>query len=302
MSAPGTPRHRAGPRVPARATIVSSSPTHAAGVVRHARTFPRTSAVAAVVVVLVLSLPTGAAVAALTGAVTPEQAGPLGPVVAALPVFDDGGHDADAAAMGSAAGSVGEPDVPEAVRAEEGTAGEAVVSPSTPADGTDAMLGDQGAPVIVVPAEPSATPSPEPSASASAAAASAAEPGPEVLTPSAAAVVELTNAERAKAGCQPLTVDERLTAAARLHSQDMVAQGYFDHTSLDGRSPWDRAKAQGYPNPSGENIAAGQPDAEAVVQAWMDSPGHRENILNCDFREIGVGEVDHVWTQLFGWG
>ncbi|MCF4120388.1 CAP domain-containing protein [Antribacter sp. KLBMP9083] len=244
-----------------------------------------------------MSLPTGAAVAALTGAVTPEQAGPLGPVVAALPVFDDGGRDAGAAALGDVAGPVVEPDAQDPARADDGTAGDTVVSPTTSGDGTEAMLGDLGAPVIVVPAEPSA--SPEPSASASAA---AAEGGPEVLTPEAAAVVELTNAERAAAGCPALTVDERLTAAARLHSEDMVAQGYFDHTSLDGRTPWDRAKAQGYTNPSGENIAAGQPDAEAVVRAWMDSPGHRENILNCDFREIGVGEVDQVWTQLFGWG
>ncbi|MBD5785130.1 CAP domain-containing protein [Cellulosimicrobium terreum] len=127
-------------------------------------------------------------------------------------------------------------------------------------------------------------------------------PEPGGPTAEATAVADLTNAERAEAGCDPLVVDERLTAAAQLHSEDMLAQDYFDHTSLDGRSPWDRAKAQGYANPSGENIAKGQATAADVVRAWMDSPGHRANILNCDFREIGVGYADRVWTQLFGWG
>ncbi len=116
------------------------------------------------------------------------------------------------------------------------------------------------------------------------------------------AVVDLTNAERAAAGCPPVAFDARLTAAAQLHSEDMVAQDYFSHQSLDGRSPWDRAKAQRYPNPGAENIAKGQASAEDVMRAWMDSPGHRANILNCDLREIGVGVADRTWTQVFGWG
>ncbi|WP_141390859.1 CAP domain-containing protein, partial [Cellulosimicrobium cellulans] len=143
---------------------------------------------------------------------------------------------------------------------------------------------------------PNVTPAPAPASAA------AVPPGPGAISAEGAAVVERTNAERAAAGCGPLVVDERLTAAAQLHSEDMLAQGYFDHTSLDGRSPWDRAKAQGYANPGAENIAKGQATAEDVVRAWMDSPGHRANILDCDLREIGVGHADRVWTQLFGWG
>uniref|UniRef100_UPI0013D4B178 CAP domain-containing protein n=1 Tax=Cellulosimicrobium sp. SL-1 TaxID=2699423 RepID=UPI0013D4B178 len=126
--------------------------------------------------------------------------------------------------------------------------------------------------------------------------------GPGAITAEGAAVVELTNAERAAAGCEPLAVDDRLTAAAQLHSEDMDAQGYMDHTSLDGRSPWDRAHAQGYPNPGAENVAKGYRTAQDVVRGWMDSPGHRANILNCGLREIGVGHANGAWTQVFGWG
>uniref|UniRef100_UPI001C0C1835 CAP domain-containing protein n=1 Tax=Cellulosimicrobium cellulans TaxID=1710 RepID=UPI001C0C1835 len=158
-------------------------------------------------------------------------------------------------------------------------------------------------------AEPApASPAPAPAQAPAPTPAPAPAPSPTApLTPSGpsaevTAVVELTNAERAAAGCAPLVLDARLTAAAQLHSEDMLAQGYFDHTSLDGRSPWDRAKAQGYANPSGENIAKGQRTAEEVVRAWMDSPGHRANILSCDSTEIGVGYAGGVWTQLFGRG
>src|SRR5690606_18846499 len=117
-----------------------------------------------------------------------------------------------------------------------------------------------------------------------------------------AAVVELTNDARRRAGCGELVVDDRLVAAAQAHSDDMAAQGYFSHTSLDGRSFADRIRAAGYPSPGGENIARGQRSAAEVVAAWMDSPGHRANILNCSFRAIGVGlhEGTWTWTQVFG--
>ncbi|TYC18926.1 CAP domain-containing protein [Actinomadura syzygii] len=119
------------------------------------------------------------------------------------------------------------------------------------------------------------------------------------------AVVALTNAERAKAGCRPLRVDERLAAAARKHSADMAADDYFDHTSRNGDSPWQRMEDAGYPSPGAENIAKGYPTAQAVMEGWMNSPGHRANILNCDLRAIGVGRASGsgglVWTQDFGW-
>lgn len=119
-------------------------------------------------------------------------------------------------------------------------------------------------------------------------------------------MVELTNAARARAGCDPLHTDARLRRAAEGHSADMAQQRYFSHTSPDGRSPWNRAEAEGYSQPSGENIARGYDTAEAVVDGWMDSQAHRENILNCESQAIGVGvhiggEKGPYWTQMFGY-
>lgn len=115
-------------------------------------------------------------------------------------------------------------------------------------------------------------------------------------------VLALVNDERAKAGCRPVKLDSRLSRAAQLHSEDMSANGYFDHTSQDGRSFADRATAQGYPSPGAENIARGQNSPDSVMQSWMNSQGHRENILNCDLTTMGVGvvEKDWTWTQVFG--
>jgi uncharacterized protein YkwD len=83
----------------------------------------------------------------------------------------------------------------------------------------------------------------------------------------------------------------------------MAANGYFSHTSQDGRSFADRVQAAGYPEPGGENIAQGQRSAQAVHDAWMDSDGHRANILNCSFTAIGVGlnTSAWTWTQDFGY-
>ncbi|WP_211266849.1 CAP domain-containing protein [Nonomuraea candida] len=119
-------------------------------------------------------------------------------------------------------------------------------------------------------------------------------------------VVTLTNAERAKAGCGPLKHDPKLYAAARGHSADMAAKNYFDHDSQDGRSFMDRIKAAGFTGGSAwaENIAAGQRSAAEVVRGWMNSPGHRANIVNCAYDLIGVGAVQDsrgkiYWTQDF---
>ena len=94
--------------------------------------------------------------------------------------------------------------------------------------------------------------------------------------------------------------------AARLHGEDMARQDYFSHTSLDGRTPWDRMRTQGYSNGSGENIAAGYATPAVVMTAWMNSPGHRANILNCSSSAIGVGigtggSYGTYWTQAFGY-
>ncbi|MFE5935387.1 CAP domain-containing protein [Streptomyces sp. NPDC056470] len=117
-------------------------------------------------------------------------------------------------------------------------------------------------------------------------------------------VISLVNAERAKAGCGPLSANATLTRAAQGHSDDMAARDYFDHTNPDGDGPGERVTAAGYPwSTYGENIAMGQSTPEQVMNSWMNSPGHRANILNCDFKEIGIGvhnEGGPYWTQVFG--
>ncbi|MBW1601285.1 CAP domain-containing protein [Streptomyces sp. JJ66] len=120
-----------------------------------------------------------------------------------------------------------------------------------------------------------------------------------------AQVLALVNQERAKAGCQAVRADADLARLAGSHSRDMAARGYFSHTDPEGRSPFDRAREAGVDHMGGENIARGQASAEAVMESWMNSPGHRANILNCDFTTLGVGA--HVasggpwWTQAFGY-
>ncbi|GGY58484.1 hypothetical protein GCM10010363_44920 [Streptomyces omiyaensis] len=123
-------------------------------------------------------------------------------------------------------------------------------------------------------------------------------------TSAADQVLSLVNAERAKAGCGPLTANAALARAAQGHSDDMAARDFFDHTNPDGAGPGERVTAAGYPWATyGENIAMGQTTAEQVMEGWMNSPGHRANILNCDFKEIGVGvqtDGGPYWTQVFG--
>ena len=118
-------------------------------------------------------------------------------------------------------------------------------------------------------------------------------------------VFDLVNAERAKVGCSPLKAGGALSDLARAHSKDMAARGFFDHTNPDGETPWDRAEKAGVSGLGGENIARGQSDAEAVMASWMNSEGHRANILNCDFTTMGVGahmgEGGPWWTQNFGY-
>lgn len=120
-----------------------------------------------------------------------------------------------------------------------------------------------------------------------------------------AQVVALVNKERAAAGCGPLTEDPQLEDAAQRHSDDMAARNFFDHTNPDGADPGQRITAAGYRwSTYGENIAQGQQSPQAVMDSWMNSPGHRANILNCSFKDIGVGvhkgSGGPWWTQDFG--
>lgn len=106
----------------------------------------------------------------------------------------------------------------------------------------------------------------------------------------------------------PLTWEAHLTCAARVHSQDMAVNDFFDHTNLQGNGPGWRLDQAGYQGGGwGENIAAGYPDPNAVVQGWLDSDGHCSNMLNPDFSLIGVGyaydagsSYGNYWTQTFG--
>lgn len=116
-------------------------------------------------------------------------------------------------------------------------------------------------------------------------------------------VVDLVNEHRAKAGCDPIVVDARLEKAAEEHSTDMAERNYFGHTTPEGLTFRDRIQSAGYANPqTAENIARGQRDAKQVMDSWMDSPGHRANILNCDLTRVGMGldENGMYWTQDFG--
>jgi uncharacterized YkwD family protein len=115
-------------------------------------------------------------------------------------------------------------------------------------------------------------------------------------------VIELTNAERRKNGLSDLKADSALSNVAREKSKDMKAKNYFSHTSPTYGSPFDMMRDFGISyNTAGENIAMGQRSPEEVVQAWMNSEGHRKNILNGNFTHIGVGYVKdgNYWTQMF---
>lgn len=116
------------------------------------------------------------------------------------------------------------------------------------------------------------------------------------------AVVTLVNAERAKYGLAALTLDETLCSYARVKSQDMHDNGYFSHESPTYGSPFEMMQSFGISYRSaGENIAMGYSSPKAVVTAWMNSAGHRANILSASYTSIGVGYVADggYWTQWF---
>ncbi|KEZ47683.1 hypothetical protein GS18_0218650 [Metabacillus indicus] len=137
-------------------------------------------------------------------------------------------------------------------------------------------------------------------------------PGQSLNIPSGSAyqsmeseVVTLVNKERAKYGLKPLAANWEVARVARYKSEDMRDKNYFSHTSPTYGSPFDMMKSFGIQySYAGENIAAGQSTAQSVVTAWMNSEGHRKNILSSNFKEIGVGyakggSYGHYWTQMF---
>ena len=126
-------------------------------------------------------------------------------------------------------------------------------------------------------------------------------------------ILELVNEERVEAGLDPLAIDSQLDLAANLHTDEMVQADLMSHQLPGEADLGDRVSDTGYDwSRLGENVAAGYTTPEAVVDGWMNSPGHRENILNPDFTEIGIGyefapdnndnigDYDTYWTQVFG--
>ena len=203
---------------------------------------------------------------------------------------------------------------------ETTAAPEATWSSAAPVTSAAPPAGDvAGAPAVPEVVAPTPAPSEDPPAPAPApetvpvpeVAASA----PEVTVPAPAAapatpsggtedqVVALVNEERAAAGCGPVSADGGLASVARAHSDDMRDRAFFDHVNPEGLSPFDRADDAGV-DARAENIARGQVDAADVMNSWMNSAGHRANILDCGLTRLGVGIAEGGggpwWTQLFG--
>lgn len=121
----------------------------------------------------------------------------------------------------------------------------------------------------------------------------------ENATAFAAEVIELTNVERAKVNAGPLTEQTQLSQAAQTQAFDMACNTFLSHTGSDGSSPFDRMIRFGYAfSSAAENVAAGYPSPVDVVQGWMDSPGHRKNMLDPTFNNIGIGYAFNPDTTL----
>lgn len=122
-------------------------------------------------------------------------------------------------------------------------------------------------------------------------------------------LVYLVNAERKRKYLLPLRWDPRLDVAAQKHAEDMLIRHYISHLSPDNTTPLDRIEAAGFKPPTcnctfqyyyGENIGWGQRSADQVMQMWMQSPDHREHILDPNFVDVGVGQSGLYWVLDFG--
>ncbi|PDW02138.1 hypothetical protein CJ255_15565 [Candidatus Viridilinea mediisalina] len=167
-------------------------------------------------------------------------------------------------------------------------------------DANTVLLGLLGREVRSGPTNPPHDPSPP----------SAPSPNPDDVHPFVSEVVVLTNQARQANGCAvTLTMNPLLNQAAQSHSEDMARRNYFSHFSPEGTSLSDRVTMTGYAwQAVAENIGAGYLTPTQVVAGWMSSPGHRANILNCNYTEIGVGYAEAnddsaafvtYWTQVF---
>ncbi|KAF5992861.1 CAP domain-containing protein [Streptomyces sp. WAC00263] len=166
-------------------------------------------------------------------------------------------------------------------------------APSRPEAPASSAPATPKAPASTAPATPKATASASPSTAGTTAPASAA----------VARVLALVNSERGKVGCSSLTLNAKLSKAAQDHSADMASHQNMSHTGSDGSDPGQRITTAGYTwSAYGENVAFGYSTPEEVMAGWMSSPGHKRNILDCGFKEIGIGlaQPGSYWTQDFG--
>ncbi|PZM94839.1 MAG: hypothetical protein DIU79_08820, partial [Actinobacteria bacterium] len=245
-----------------------------------------------------------------------------GPGPGAVPVISRAAADdpgpGQATAGGRSGGSIGEPitiiELPTTLSpsASPSTSASSSASPSASPSGSPSARPATGASPTSrsAPTTPPTRTQPAPSRAPQSRPPTSTAPAPSDTTTAprgdlAAQVIALVNQERAAAGCPAVTAQPQLTEAARRHSEDQAARGTLSHTGSDGSTPWERAERLGYQGAIGENVAAGYRTAEAVMAGWMDSPGHRANILNCQARAIGVGVAAAAdgtlyWTQMFG--
>ncbi|WP_188304945.1 CAP domain-containing protein, partial [Streptomyces sp. CBMA123] len=177
--------------------------------------------------------------------------------------------------------------------------------PTAPAAALDTPAALLGTPSAIATPTPTPTPTDTPTATPT--------PSPTVARPTPAApqpnperqLVDLVNAERAKVGCAPLRIDPRLHGSAQKHADDMAARGFFDHVNPDGVRADARITAAGYRwSQWGENLDRGPTTAASVLAHWMDGGIHQSNMLDCGFKDIGVGVASSpagtLWTQDLG--
>ncbi|WKD34943.1 CAP domain-containing protein [Streptomyces xanthophaeus] len=175
---------------------------------------------------------------------------------------------------------------------------------SSPAEASPSSPAETAAAPVVETTPPAQQPKPKPPVATTKPQAPApSKPAAAPASGEIAQVLALVNKERASAGCQAVSLNAKLTKAAQDHSADMASHSNMSHTGSDGSDPGARITRAGYTwSTYGENVAYGYSTPEKVMEGWMNSQGHRENILNCSFKEIGIGlaQPGYYWTQDFG--
>jgi len=119
------------------------------------------------------------------------------------------------------------------------------------------------------------------------------------VDPAVEEFIRLLNGKRSRIGCPELKWDERVASVASEHSRDMARRNYFSHTNPAGRDSFDRLRASHiHYSLAGENIAKGVKTGQEAYDLWLNSPEHRENMLDCRFTHQGVGKAGNQWTQI----